>query len=79
MDNATLSRMDFESARDAMKTKKFTLEDIVDAIESGDSSGFCTKCGAEATGVEPDAKRYLCEDCGEHAVFGAEELLMMLA
>jgi hypothetical protein len=29
-------------------------------------------------GVEPDARRYECEVCGEHGVFGADELLVHL-
>lgn len=39
--------------------------------------GLCVECGAEAYGVEPDARRYECEQCGARAVFGAEELLFM--
>lgn len=38
--------------------------------------GFCLECGAEVEGVDPDARRYECEACGEPAVFGCEELLM---
>ncbi len=61
-----------------MKTK-LTIDTVVQAIESGDSVGFCTACGAEAYGVEPDARKYKCENCGENKVYGAEELLMMMA
>lgn len=39
--------------------------------------GYCTACGDEAYGVEPDARRYKCESCGERAVYGIEELLVM--
>lgn len=42
-----------------------------------DSGGFCLACKAEAYGVEPDARRYECESCGEKAVYGIEELLIM--
>lgn len=42
-----------------------------------DDGGFCIKCGADAYGVEPDARRYECEGCGANAVYGIEELLMM--
>ena len=42
-----------------------------------DSGGFCIGCGAEASGVEPDARNYKCEDCGQPSVFGIEELLIM--
>ena len=52
-------------------------DEIIAAIESGDYMGFCTKCGAEAFGVEPDARKYVCAICGSRAVYGAEELLIM--
>ena len=53
---------------------------VMDALESGeDSMGFCVECGAEAYGVEPDARKYECESCGARAVYGAEELLLMMA
>ena len=38
--------------------------------------GYCSACGDEAYGVEPDASRYRCESCGELAVYGVEELLI---
>ena len=44
-----------------------------------DNPGFCTACGAEAEGCEPDAREYECESCGEPAVYGAEELLLEVA
>lgn len=46
-------------------------------METLDDPGFCVSCGAEVDGVEPDAREYKCESCGEHAVYGAEELLLM--
>jgi hypothetical protein len=60
-----------------------TLDRVADAVERAQSSldnlGFCIRCGAEAEGVEPDARHYECEACGELGVFGAEELLLRLA
>jgi len=53
-----------------------SLERIENAIMEGDT-GFCMACGEEAYGVEPDARGYECEVCGEKAVYGAEEVLMM--
>lgn len=47
---------------------------IVEAVESGEYVGFCTACGAEHDGIEPDAEHYLCEACDASAVFGAEQL-----
>ena len=52
------------------------LDEVQYAIE--ESMGFCIACGEESTEcVEPDARRYQCDTCGERAVYGAEELLMM--
>jgi hypothetical protein len=52
-----------------------TEERILSAVEQDDNLGFCIECGAEACCVEPDARRYECENCGMSAVYGAEELL----
>ena len=41
------------------------------------TTGFCLACGEEASGVEPDARRYECESCGAQKVYGLEELLLM--
>ncbi len=60
-----------------------TLDRIAEAAErqlsSLDNPGFCIQCGAYADGVEPDARGCTCEACGEPGVYGAEELLIMLA
>ena len=60
-----------------------TVDRVVEAVESSNASldnpGFCIVCGADAEGVEPDARKYECEACGEPGVYGAEELLMQLA
>lgn len=60
-----------------------TAERILEAAERGmiglDNPGFCIACGIECEGVEPDARRYECEACGESAVYGAEELALMAA
>lgn len=55
---------------------KPTWEQLEEAIGEG-SQGFCIACGEQADGVEPDARNYECEACGERQVYGAEELLMM--
>lgn len=39
--------------------------------------GFCLACGETAEGVEPDARRYICEHCGAPKVYGAAELALM--
>ena len=58
---------------------KLSMDDVIAAVESGEDMGFCIACGAEAYGVEPDARRYECDECGAMKVYGAEELLMMVA
>lgn len=55
-----------------------TEDQIVDAVEADDNLGFCIACGEETSGVEPDARCIQCEDCLEHKVFGAEELLLII-
>jgi hypothetical protein len=59
-----------------------TIDRVQDAVEramfSLDNPGFCIDCGHEAEGCEPDARKYQCESCGEHQVYGAEELLLMM-
>jgi hypothetical protein len=63
--------------------KSITLDRVMEAVtraqDSLDNPGFCTACGEDADGCEPDAKRYECESCGKRAVFGAEQLLFHLA
>ena len=50
-----------------------------DAVCGLDNPGFCIACGADAYGIEPDARHYTCDECGEKTVFGAMELLLRLA
>lgn len=42
------------------------------------NTGFCLACGEEQEGCEPDARKYRCENCGEHKVYGASEIVIML-
>lgn len=53
------------------------LESEDELLGDGRDSGFCLHCGNEAYGVEPDARQYTCESCGEKKVYGLEELLIM--
>jgi hypothetical protein len=59
-----------------------TLKRVAALVEnqrrSLDDPGICITCGKDADGVEPDAREYECEFCGEAAVYGAEELLVEL-
>jgi hypothetical protein len=56
-----------------------SINDVLAAVEADDNGGFCIACGAQVCGVEPDAREYECESCGAAKVFGAEELLFMMA
>ena len=51
-------------------------EDEMYSVNNSDE-GFCLACSSTQVGVEPDARRYECESCGEHLVFGFQELLIM--
>jgi hypothetical protein len=62
-----------------MKNPKVTIDQVIAAVEADDCIGFCLECGEEARPVEPDARRYTCESCGKPRVYGAEELLLMMA
>lgn len=44
---------------------------------NGCSEGFCLACAHVQSGVEPDAKRYVCNACNAPKVYGAESLVMM--
>lgn len=55
------------------------VKDVMAAVENDDNTGFCQACGAEAYNVEPDARGYTCESCGQPEVYGAQELLMTMA
>ena len=50
---------------------------IISAVERDENAGFCLACGDECEGVEPDARKYQCDACGAHKVYGAEELMIM--
>ena len=55
---------------------KVSMERIIEMIEGNEDAGFCIACGEEAWQVEPDARKYTCDSCGEPCVYGAEELLI---
>ena len=52
------------------------FDQVLEAAEADENLGFCTACGEPADGVEPDARNYPCEVCGQPCVFGAEQLLI---
>ena len=63
--------------------KSITIDRVCQAIEEAqislDNPGFCLACGEDADGCEPDARKYHCESCEADMVYGAEEILIMLA
>ena len=55
-----------------------TIDKIWDDIDYylHNNYGICEKCGYLQDHVEPDAKGYTCDECGEPAVKGLELCLM---
>lgn len=45
-------------------------------MNSLDDPGICLSCGEDTDGVEPDAERYLCVHCGNHSVYGSDQILI---
>lgn len=64
-------------ARCGKQQFKQSLQTLLRAAQADTNTGFCLACGAEASGVEPDARRVRCESCSEPKVYGAEELMLM--
>ncbi len=52
-------------------------EEMSGLMFSARDNGLCLACGEEAYGVEPDARRRVCEGCGLAKVYGYEELMVM--
>jgi hypothetical protein len=48
------------------------------AMLDGETDGICRNCGNIQSGVEPDARMYRCENCGEDKVYGLEETIITL-
>ncbi len=57
---------------------RISIDQVLEAVESGEYIGICIACGHEQEGVEPDARAYSCESCDARKVYGAEELLMLV-
>jgi hypothetical protein len=64
-------------AKNGSTQYKQSIAVLTKAAEDDNSTGFCLACGAEMSGVEPDARKYQCEGCKDHKVYGAEELILM--
>jgi len=59
------------------KTALINPENILAAVIQDDMIAFCTACGEEHYGYEPDARECACGKCGEWRVYGCDELLQM--
>ncbi len=57
-------------------TFKFDNEAIFDALKQDNNLGFCTNCGTEHDGCEPDAEDYECDECEKMAVYGLDNILL---
>lgn len=61
-----------------MQIKPKILNRAIEYLEAGeDMMGLCLSCGCENDCVEPDARGYECESCGEPQVYSCEEILIM--
>ena len=62
--------------------KSITFDRIERAVHDQmfglENPGFCLNCGADADGCEPDARKYKCEECAAKAVYGAQEVMIMV-
>lgn len=56
---------------------KFMMDTETYTQHSEDYQGFCIFCGEEHDCIEPDARKYQCENCNKAGVYGTEELLLM--
>lgn len=63
--------------------RSVTVDRVIGCVEEStfglSSLGICTACGEEIDGVEPDARKMICECCESPSVYGAEELLIRIA
>lgn len=71
---AEIYRISFGEVIDSPLTKDRIIE-----VCSEDYAGLCVNCGAEHSGIEPDARGYKCDDCNQLTVYGAEELMIRLS
>jgi len=59
-----------------MSISRERIEDAAKRTFYGtESVGFCVACEIEVT-IEPDAFKVECDECGNHTVYGVEELLV---
>ena len=60
------------------KAGQVQFKPVVENYDDLEDNGWCLACGTDVTGgIEPDARRYKCEGCGEMKVYGMQELVLM--
>lgn len=52
--------------------------DLALALADDTDEGICHNCGHIQSGVEPDARNCICEECKQDTVFGVEETIMTI-
>lgn len=57
-------------------TQYFDMDEIQAFVVDSVCTGVCTSCGSEHGLVEPDARFYRCEVCGENEVHSVIELAL---
>ena len=55
-------------------SKRHTV--TMDEVEADENEGICVVCGNRQGGCEPDAEKYVCEDCGREEVYGLEQAVL---
>jgi hypothetical protein len=61
------------------RRKAITLQRVIEMCERDEYEGICLACGEDQWGVEPDARRYECDNCGKEKVYGCQELILMVS
>jgi hypothetical protein len=55
-----------------------TDDEMAGYMTDSSGEGFCLACGEMSPdSVEPDARRYRCDSCDAHKVYGIPELVIM--
>jgi hypothetical protein len=58
-----------------IKSFQMTMEEYQEGCD--EYQGYCIYCGEDHYEIEPDAREYVCEECGAEGVYGLEELMIM--
>jgi len=72
----TMKAIPYTAANGSKQFKPQLSAKQMETIMFNSGTGWCLHCGEEVDGVEPDARRYVCETCGLPKVYGIEELMM---